>query len=519
MVMCAATRNERGFMPRSRRRTVVGVIGLWLALVPGKAVLAQTVEAAAPASAATASPVLRGTQHRDMLRLLDLWLEAQRVYDRVPALSAGVVIGPELVWQRGYGSIDGAAAPVPSSTTLYSVCSISKLFTSIAVMQLWEAGKLSLDDDVARHVPAFAIQRRDADSGPITLRALLTHSAGVPREADLGYWSAPEFRFPARQALYERVRQQRTLMRAQQGYQYSNLGMAVLGDVVAAVSGQPYERFVYSQILAPLGMTDTQPFTPELPFGTRAAVGFGALQRDGSRERLAPFDTQAMLPAAGYASTVQDLARLASWQLRLLKSGGSEVLRVATLREMHRVQWISEDRQTARGFGFSVQREQNQTVVGHDGLCPGYRTAVALVPGQSFAVIALANAIGNTGLAPYTGPMRRLVAKGLNLPVAAGGAGKPSLPAYAGRYVSQPWTSEEIIVPWGEGLAMLQLPSSEPASSLSVLRHVEGDRFRFVRDDGLPAGELLFERDVTGQVSGYRWAGSRVLRLAPLPDH
>ena len=479
---------------------------------------AQTVTDAPPVAASTAAAA-PPTQHLDMLRLLDLWLEAQRAYDRVPALSAGVVIGPELVWQRGYGSLDGAVAPPPTGNTLYSICSISKLLTSVAVMQLWEAGRLSLDDDVARHVPDFAIQRKDADSGPITLRALLTHSAGVPREADLGYWSSPEFRFPTRQALYERVREQRTLMRAQQGYQYSNLGMSVLGDVVAAVSGQPYERYIESRILAPLGMADTRPFTPELPFGTRAAVGFGALQRDGSRERLPPFDTRALLPAAGYASTVQDLARLASWQLRLLKSGGNEVLRVATLREMHRVQWISDDRQTARGFGFLVQREQNQNVVGHDGLCPGYRTAVVLVPGQEFGVIALANAIGNTGLAPYTGPMRRLVAKGLRLPVAATGPGKPALAAYGGRYRSQPWSSEEVIVPWGEGLAMLQLPSSDPANGLSVLRHVQGDRFRFVRDDGLPAGEVLFERNVTGQVSGYRWAGSLVSRLAPLPEN
>lgn len=493
---------------------LLGVLVLLWAVLP----MAARAQAAASPVAPSASAAAPATQHQDVLRLLSLWMEAQRAYDRVPGLAAGVVIGQELVLQRGWGSLDGAGAPAPSGNTIYSICSISKLLTSVAVMQLWEAGKLSLDDDVSRHVPDFALQRRDADSGPITLRALLTHSAGVPREAEMGYWSAPEFAFPTRQALYEHVREQRTLMRAQQGYQYSNLGMAVLGDVVAAVSGEPYERYVQTRILSPLGMADTQPFTPELPFGTRAAVGFGALQRDGSRDRLPAFDTRFLLPAAGYASTVQDLARFAIWQLRLLKSGGSEVLRVSTLREMHRVQWISEDRQITRGFGFSVQREQNQTVVGHDGLCPGYRTAVVLVPGRSLAVIALANAIGNTGLAPYTGPMWRLVAKGLNLPVAVTGPGKPALPDYGGRYRSQPYASEQVIVPWGDGLAMLNLPSSDPAAGLAVLKHVEGDRFSFVREDGVPGGELRFERNVTGQVSGYRQAGTRVPRLAPLTD-
>ena len=74
------------------------------------------------------------TQYRDAIRLLDYWLEAQTAFDRVPAVSAGVVIGQELVWSRGYGFVDKNGKIPAGSDTIYSVCSISKLFTSIAIL-------------------------------------------------------------------------------------------------------------------------------------------------------------------------------------------------------------------------------------------------------------------------------------------------------------------------------------------------------------------------------------------------
>ena len=132
-------------------------------------------------SAAAQEPPKPPTVPTDALRLLDLWFDAQRDYERQPGISAGVVVGQQLVWKKGYGHLDAAGKVPAGADTIYSICSISKLFTSVAVMQLWEAGKLSLDDDVAKHVPDFAVQRSHADSGPITLRSLLTHSSGLPR--------------------------------------------------------------------------------------------------------------------------------------------------------------------------------------------------------------------------------------------------------------------------------------------------------------------------------------------------
>ena len=277
--------------------------------------------------------------------------------------------------------------------------------------------------------------------------------------------------------------------------------MILLGEVVTSVSGEAYEAVISQRILSPLKMVDTRPNIPGELLGLRLPRGHSALRRDGTRDKLPVFEPRGLLPAAGYSSTVSDLARFAAWQFRLLRSGGSEVLQASTLREMQRVQWSDPDGKSTWGLGFAVSREGQNSVVSHGGRCPGYETAIALALKDEVGVIALA-AAQNAG--PYTRQMRQLLLKGLRLPVAPNEAGSPDLTAYAGRYTSQPWISERVVVPWGKDLALLNLPSSNPAEELQLLRHHSGDTFRRVRDDGSIANEVVFSRDGSGVVAGYR---------------
>ncbi len=463
--------------------------------------IAVTVAGSTLAQAQPAAPApAPATQSADALRLLDLWLAAQVAYDKVPALSAGVMINGELVWTAGYGAVDDQRRIRPGPDTLYSVCSISKLFTSVAVMTLWDSGRLALDDDISRYLPDFKLRRTDADSGPITIRSLLTHSSGLPREAAAGAWTAPDFKTPDREQMLAGLASMKTQSRASDHYAYSNLGMVVLGEVVAAVSGIPYRQYVQQTILDPLQLSDTRPVFPTDWLGTRLPRGHGALRRDGTREQLKPFALDGIAPAAGFTSSVSDLARFAGWQFRLLKTGGRNVLRASTLRDMHRVQWTDPDGKTTWGLGFAVNREGANTIVSHAGVCPGYNTAIAMALKDEVAVIALNNA---NRAGPYTRQMRQLVLKGMRLPVAPTHAGAPDLTAFSGSYDIQPWVSESLIVPWGRDLARLNLPSSDPAGELELLRAVGPDRFAAVREDGSLGAELVFSRDAAGRVTGY----------------
>ena len=161
---------------------------------------------------------------KEAIHLLDVWLEAQWAYEQLPGVSAGVVHDQTLVWSRGFGLANVETETPATPETIYSICSISKLFTAIGVMQLREDGKLNLDDPVSKHIPWFKLQNMSQDGETITVRSLLSHSAGVPRETDHPYWSAPGFPFPTRQEVIDTISQQTVLYPANKYYQYSNLG-------------------------------------------------------------------------------------------------------------------------------------------------------------------------------------------------------------------------------------------------------------------------------------------------------
>ena len=252
---------------------------------------------------------------REATALLDKWLDAQRAYQRIPSLTGAVVHDQTLVWQgaSGYSNVEGKVAATPS--TIYSICSISKLFTSISVMQLRDQGALRLDDAVGKHLSWFNIKRTHPEAGEITIEGLLTHASGLPREAAFPYWSAPDFVFPTRLQIIDALSSEETLYPPETFFQYSNLGLTLAGEVVRAASHQPYADYVRANILSPLGLSSTTPEIPTQEAGKRMAVGYGPVTRDGTRATLPIFTAKGIAPAAGYASTALDLARFADERL------------------------------------------------------------------------------------------------------------------------------------------------------------------------------------------------------------
>jgi len=125
-----------------------------------------------------------GTDYTDALRLIDRWMEAERDYKHLPGISASVTKDQEIIWSKAYG-VSNVANKVPTTpATTYSICSISKLFTAVAIMQLYDEGKLRLDDPIESILTDFKLKQKFKDSGPITIRSLLTHSSGLPRESE-----------------------------------------------------------------------------------------------------------------------------------------------------------------------------------------------------------------------------------------------------------------------------------------------------------------------------------------------
>jgi CubicO group peptidase (beta-lactamase class C family) len=261
-------------------------------------------------------------------------------------------------------------------------------------------------------------------------------------------------------------------------------------------------------------MTDTTTDIPLRLAGGRLATGYTPLDRSGQRHELALFQARALAPAAGYASTVEDLARFAAWQFSLLgsardstagSSSGASILRPSTLREMHRVHRVDPElfasEGSYRGLGFGIYPEDEKqtaetTFVGHGGACPGFRTSLRLQPGTKFAAVAMINAEGSrTSPGIVTRAAHKIVGKAISEAIESpekASAADPVLRRYTGLYSTVAW-GEEAVVIWGDQLATLSLPTRDPMAGLTKLKKTGEHRFRRVRDDGELGEEYVFE--------------------------
>jgi CubicO group peptidase (beta-lactamase class C family) len=437
---------------------------------------------------------------QEALKLLELWVDAKQEYDDVPGMSMAVVYDQNIIWSKGFGLANREGQVPATPSTLYSICSISKLFTSVGVMQLRDAGRVRLDDPVSQHLAWFDIQDKYPNAPPVTLQGILTHSSGLPRESNHPYWSAPDFSFPTREQIMEGLSHQEELYPAFEYYQYSNLGLTLAGEVVAAASGETYDDYIRANILDPLGMNSTYTDIPVEEHGQRMAVGYSTKRRDGSRPAVTVFEARGIAPAAGYASTVEDLAKFASWQFRVLHGGANEVLSRNTLREMQRVHWIDPDWEAKRGLGFGMWRVDDKTYVGHGGSCPGYQSHLNIDPAGKVATIFMTNAAGvNTSM--FTRRAQEIVGAAIEAAIEDADADEPAanddstrdLEIYLGTYDEAPWSQESAVIIWKGELAVFSPASTDPLGSMMNLKKTGEHTFRRVRDDDTLGEEVRFE--------------------------
>ena len=438
--------------------------------------------------------------YSEAFQLVEVWLEAQKDFDQLPGLTAIVVEDQEVLWSGAFGMANKEKSLDSNKNTICSICSISKLFTSVAIMKLYDEGKIRLDDKVSDHLTTYDLKQKYPESGPITIRSLLTHSSGLPREAGYPYWTGPDFPFPTKEEIDSKLKDQETLYPASTYFQYSNLGLTLLGEIVAEISGMPYEDYVEQNILIPLGLSNTRSNMPENLYGEELAIGYGAINREGNRNKVKLFQANGIAPAAGFSSTVEDLGKFASWQFRLRDSSLVEILKPSTLKNMQRVHWTNPDWSTTWGLGFAIYKgSYGNTWVGHGGSCPGYRSTLQINLKTKRAFSVMINASG-------TNPNKYM--KGINAIMNKMGTTKKDLDneaseklkEYVGYYDSSPWWGETYISTFNGKLVSLGLPSEEPAESMTFYKHVDGDIFRRVRKDKTLGETLTFMRDQDGKI-------------------
>jgi CubicO group peptidase (beta-lactamase class C family) len=318
-----------------------------------------------------------------------------------PGLVYGVVSGGDLVHARGFGE-RRLGGPEPDVDTVFRIASMTKSFTAASVLTLRDEGALALDDLAEEYVPELrGWPPVTADAAQVSIRQLLTMTAGFPTDDPWGdrQQSMPldDFgKFLAGGVSFAWAPGTR--------FEYSNLGYAILGRIVAAVSGVPYRDFVRDRLLGPLGMTRTGYEADEVTAPDGLAHGYRRAPSGWEEVPVEPYG--AFAPMGGLFSCVSDLARWVAGFAAAFPPADDEAgphpLRRASRREMqlpqvptgwdHPASFPPSGAVTAYGFGLSVEGETALgRVAGHGGGYPGFGSYMRWHQATGTGVIALAN--------------------------------------------------------------------------------------------------------------------------------
>lgn len=434
------------------------------------------------------------------LKLLETWIEAQQEFRDIPGIVVGLVYDQELIYSKGFGFADLEKKRPVTPETPFRIASMTKTFTATALMQLRDAGKLRLDDPVKTYLPWFNIKQRFEGQPPITIRQLLTHTSGLPREADFPYWT--DHNFPSIDEIKATLGSQETIYPPAQEIKYSNLGMALAGEIVTAVSGMSYPEYIQQHIFEPLGMASST-VKPDAAYIAKLVTPYSHVQIDNTHKPEEYVDTEGITPAANIASTVHDLARYVSLQFRDEYYGDDAIVKGSTLKEMHRVQFLDPDWGDAWGLGWSVWQRKGKTVNGHGGWVGGNRTQIMFIPETKVGVIVLTNADDGEPsflarhILDFAGP---LLAKHYGEAEAAI-TYDPAWEKYVGTYAEPgPYYTEILILDQKLVMSTLSYPPEDDPDSEVITLTPEGPHtFRMTGENG--NGELvIFQFDETKQI-------------------
>ena len=462
----------------------------------------QIALAGAVLAALLLGPPARAAEHPDPkvqagLTMLDEWIRSHVEYTGV-GLVIGIVHDQDVVWLKAYGHASLDPMTPMAEDSIFRIASHSKLFTAISVLRARDAGALRLDDEVATHLPWFDIENRHPQARPVTLRHLLTHTAGLPRESIHPAWT--DFEFPEAEAVRDTISDQETTYPTETKWKYSNLGFTLAGMVAEAASGTPFAELVNQAVLEPLGMDSTSVGPIPADHQGRLATGYGRRLADGSRQSMPFVDARAFDPATGVSSSVPDMLKFLQWQLRVRDRRSDEVLATNTLLEMQRVHWVQPSWDSGWGLGFSVRHTEDRDLIGHGGSYPGYRTQTQLSPEEKVGVVVFTNAgDGNPGR--FLDKAFEWVAAPLAKEEEETVTYDPDWDIYLGTYRNR-WGDTSVLRLEDE-LVIFSPLSENPDRSKGTLRSTDESHVFRLESDGFGAhGELVrFEMNEDGAVA------------------
>jgi CubicO group peptidase (beta-lactamase class C family) len=430
-------------------------------LVPGILVLGCASSDATPLAGGDYAPARfsdpdRVSKLRTALPAIDSLFSAFQAANHVPGIAYGILIDGQLVHTGTAGLRDVESNAPVDSASVFRIASMTKSFTALSILKLRDDGKLSLEDPAERYVPELAgLDYPTTDSPRLTIRHLLSHAEGFPEDNPWGD-----------QQLNRTDDEMAAMMKSGIpfsnppgiAYEYSNYGFAILGRIVARVSGQPYATYLKENILEPLGMTSTTMEAAQVP-AARLAKGY---RWEDERWKLEPPLPDGSFGAmGGMLTSIDDLGRWVAflsgaWPPRSDAETGP--VRRASVREMQEL-WRSRPARVTKtgrdsvitlstgGYGFGLGITQNcdfDHVVAHSGGLPGYGSQMRWLPNYGVAIVAL----GNLTYTGWGGVITDALAA-----LSRTGALKPREPQPSAELTSARDAVSRLVVSWDDRLA------------------------------------------------------------------
>lgn len=410
---------------------------------------------------------------------------------RLPSLVVGVAHAGHLLDEVSIGQADRACGLPAGPEVQYRVGSITKTITAVAVMQLVAQGKLDLRGPLRQGWPG-------APHDDISLADLLTHGSGLQREPAGSVWET--LQFPARDQLVATADTAQRLYPQDSWFHYSNLGFALLGELVAQMTGVTWEAWVGEHVLQPLEMRRTTLF----PTGS-AAQGYSVQPYTDEVVAEPSVDCLGLAPAAQLWSTAADLCRWSG----LLVGGRPDVLAAPTLAEMAAPRTMADlDHWTrAFGLGLMLMRDGETVYLGHTGSMPGFLAAIVCHPPTQLAVVVLANTTGGFQVGQLAVQLLSVAREDSQSEPgwSPGEAPPPRVAPLLGRWWSE-WS--EWIFRWRGGKLQAIQAESDPGEAATEFAEIAPDEF--VALNGTERGERLVvirrDGDPTGPLEKIYWA-------------
>ena len=349
------------------------------------------------------TPAVPAQSRSDLTSQIHDSVEAWRSRNNQPTgLAVGVYQRGTTIFSQGFGTTRLGSTDSVTARTIFHMASVTKPFVATAVMQLADRGKVDIDAAVIWYLPYFKMN--DPRAFSITVKQLLTHTAGMPDVTDYR-WERPEYDDGSLERYVRGLADSALVFAPGGGWQYSNIGFEVLADLIAKVSGEPFEEYMQRHILTPLAMKHSTLLMTDVDSANLARGHTRNSTGEAVLSSVYPYN-RPHAASSTLHSNLTDMLRWAAANLRKGELDGHRILSTAAIDRMWTMaydrtsEFTERARQAGRsmryasigqGLGWRVFTLEGQDLVNHSGGDTGFRSDVLLWPADSSAVVVMMN--------------------------------------------------------------------------------------------------------------------------------